>query len=52
MVRDGFAYRVRWRREGENVMIRPVDAQGRIVPFKPGQIWVEIVPSDMQVTWK
>ncbi len=52
VVRDGFVYRVRWRREGENVMMRPVDAQGRIVPFKPGQIWVEIVPSDMQVTWK
>ncbi|MDQ7030325.1 MAG: DUF3048 domain-containing protein [Ardenticatenia bacterium] len=52
VVRDGMAYEVTWRREGENVMIRPVDGRGEIVPFKPGPIWVEIVPLESPVSWK
>ncbi len=52
VVRDGLAYEVTWRREGENVMIRPVDAEGHIVPFKPGPIWVEIVPLGLEVSWE
>lgn len=49
VVRDGRAYEVTWRREGENVLIRPIAADGTIFPFKPGPLWVQIVPTGMDV---
>ncbi|KPL87225.1 DUF3048 domain-containing protein [Ardenticatena maritima] len=50
VVRDGRAYDVTWRREGENVLIRPIAPDGSIFPFKPGPLWVQIVPTGMDVS--
>ena len=50
--RDGSAYEVTWRREGENVFIRPITDDGDVLPFKPGQLWVQIVPDSMDVEWQ
>jgi len=50
VVRDGRAYEVTWRREGENVLIRPIAPDGSIMPFKPGPLWVQIVPEEMAVS--
>lgn len=49
--RDGKAYEVTWRREGENVLIRPIGDDGTVLPFKPGQLWVQIVPTDLKITY-
>lgn len=51
LFRDGQVWDARWRREGENVLIRIVDEDGEPIPLKPGQSWVQIVPETMEVSW-
>lgn len=50
--RDGRRYDVTWRREGENVLIRPITSDGKMLPFKAGQLWVQVVPEEMEVAWQ
>jgi hypothetical protein len=52
LFRDGGVWDLRWVREGENVLIRLVGGGGEVIPLKPGQTWVQIVPDTLQVTWE
>jgi len=42
--RDGLAVEGRWVRTGDTEMIRLVDGAGNPIPFKPGNVWIQVVP--------
>jgi len=42
--RDGQMYNVRWVRPGRHDLVRFVDASGQTFPFKPGNVWIQVVP--------
>lgn len=52
LFRDGAAWEGRWMREGENVLVRVVGADGAPIPLSPGQTYVQIVAADGSVTWE
>jgi len=52
LFRDGLAYPATWVREAPDQMLRYVDADGEPIPLKPGNVWVEIVPTDLEIEVK
>lgn len=42
--RDGKVVEGRWLRETDLEMIRLLDGEGNEIPFKPGNIWIQVVP--------
>ena len=48
--RDGVMVESRWSRPQPAEQMRLIDADGKDIPLKPGQTWVEIVPLDYKVT--
>lgn len=50
IVRDGQAFDVTWTRSDAHALFQFTAANGTPVPLKPGNIWVEVVPTEMQVT--
>ena len=51
LFRDGLVYDLTWAR-AEKGLPRFVDAAGKTVPFKPGQIWFEVLSSDSPTTFE
>ncbi|MCB0077115.1 MAG: DUF3048 domain-containing protein [Anaerolineales bacterium] len=49
LFRDGLRWDVTWRREGENALLRVVDAAGTPLPLRPGQSVIHIVPTTTTV---
>ncbi len=47
--RDGQMYDVRWVRPGRHDLVRFVDASGQTFPFKPGNVWIQVVPLEFNV---
>ncbi len=47
--RDGEVYEGRWQRTGNALGLRFVDSSGQVIPFKPGNTWLEMVPLNMAV---
>ncbi len=47
--RDGVLVEGTWQREQPNDLTRFKDASGKDIPLKPGQSWVEVVPTDYQL---
>jgi len=47
--RDGVAIEGRWLADDPHQMTRFLDKQGNVIPLKPGQTWLEIVPSDYEI---
>lgn len=52
LCRDGVVQEVRWERPASGGLIQYYDAGGHIVPLKPGQTWIQLVPPDYQVEIK
>jgi hypothetical protein len=50
LVRDGQLYQVKWQRLTESDVITLVDDAGNLVPFKPGQTWVEVMTANTVFT--
>ena len=48
--RDGQAYQGKWIRGGRQDPLRFVDGNGNLIPLKPGNTWMQLVPLDMKVT--
>lgn len=48
ILRDGQAYAVTWTRNDPH-SFWSFDTSGRAVPLKPGNVWIEVVPPEMQV---
>jgi len=48
--RDGVKIDGQWSRPEPAQQMRLVDADGKDIPLKPGQTWIEIVPLDYRVT--
>lgn len=46
LARDGQLYQVKWQRLAESDVITLVDDAGNLVPFKPGQTWVEVMTAN------
>ena len=46
LARDGKLYQVKWQRLAESDVITLVDDAGNLVPFKPGQTWVEVLTAN------
>jgi hypothetical protein len=46
LVRDGQLYQVKWQRLTESDVITLVDDAGNLVPFKPGQTWVQVLTAN------
>lgn len=49
---DGRAIAGRWRKRGVERPIEWLDAEGSPIPLKPGQRWIEVAPSDVDVAWE
>ena len=47
--RDGVVLEARWARMATNEPIQYYDAAGKIIPLKPGQTWIQLVPTDYAV---
>ena len=47
--RDGVAIEGRWLADDPHQMSRFLDKQGNVIPLKPGQTWIEIVPPDYEI---
>ncbi len=52
LVRDGQAFDVTWMRSDAKALFSFTDASGKTLAFKPGNIWIEVVPPQMQVTFQ
>ena len=48
--RDGRAVSGTWRRTKPDAMIEFFDAQGQPILLKPGQTWIQIIPTGMPFT--
>jgi hypothetical protein len=48
LFRDGLALAGRWVREDERDMIQFLDEADNPIPFKPGNVWIQVVP-DMDI---
>jgi hypothetical protein len=42
--RDGLMAEGTWVRQSSTEMIRILDEAGSPIPFKPGNVWVQVVP--------
>ncbi len=49
LVRDGQAFDVTWTRSDPHAFFQLADASGNAPAFQPGNIWIEVVPTEMQV---
>ena len=45
LFRDGLRYEGRWQRNDSKNMLTFTDLDGNVLPFKPGNTWVEVVPT-------
>lgn len=50
LLRDGQAYDLTWTRSDPKQLMQFTAADGSPAAFKPGNVWIEVVPTDMQVT--
>jgi hypothetical protein len=50
--RDGVVIEARWARMAVNEPIQYYDAAGKVIPLKPGQTWIQLVPVDYKVEVK
>jgi len=50
VIRDGVQQEAEWRRTAEDEVILYWDANGQVIPFKPGKTWIELMPPDHEVT--
>lgn len=50
LLRDGQAFDLIWSRSDPNAFFQLTGANGNAVGLMPGNTWIEVVPSDMQVT--
>lgn len=48
--RDGKMYTVRWQRPQRHAMLRLVDAAGNPFPLRPGQTFIQVVPTNFRIT--
>ena len=47
--RDGLALEARWLKGERDQMLRYVDASGNPIPLRPGNTWVQVVPTGMEI---
>jgi len=50
--RDGVMIEAKWVKPGVQDFVKYVYLDGSPVPLRPGQTWVEVVPTDYQITYK
>lgn len=49
LLRDGRAYPGQWVRPTRPDPLRILDGAGNPIPFKPGNVWIQLVPLEMKV---
>jgi hypothetical protein len=47
--RDGVVVEGRWSHDNPKDLIQYYDASGKLIPLRPGQTWIELVPADYKV---
>jgi hypothetical protein len=52
VIRDGVVVEGTWKRNANNEPILYYDRQGKVIPFKPGKTWIQLVPLDYNVVIK
>ncbi len=52
LFRDGLMWEGTWERTEREEMMRFLDAEGKPIPFKPGQTWMQLVPLDYEIEVK
>lgn len=50
--RDGKMVEGVWQRNGDIGVLQLRDSSGQIIPLKPGNTWIQLVPGDLAVTTK
>ncbi len=48
--RDGQVFHARWVRSNPDEMTKFYDMEARLLPLKPGNIWIVVVPIEMEIT--
>ena len=48
--RDGQVFYARWVRHNPDEITKFFDVEGRLLPLKPGNIWIAVVPIGMEIT--
>ncbi len=51
LFRDGVMVPCTWRRPQDGGLIQYYDAADKLVPLKPGQTWIELVPPDYDIAY-
>ena len=49
--RDGLALEATWEKEARNQRTKFYDMTGEEIQFNPGQTWIQIVPTDREITY-
>jgi hypothetical protein len=49
VIRDGVMIEGVWRRTALDAVILYWDADGEVIPLKPGKTWIELMPPDYEV---
>jgi hypothetical protein len=52
LLRDGVMQEVRWEQKDPGGLVQYYDTSGTLAPLKPGQTWVQLVPTDYAVEVK
>ncbi len=47
LLRDGQRFNVTWRRPNRDSMMQFFDAEGNVIPFKPGKTWFNLVATNI-----
>jgi len=50
--RDGLMIEAKWLRPGQDDFVKYLYPDGSLVPLRPGQTWVEVVPPEYEVQYK
>jgi hypothetical protein len=50
--RDGVMIEAEWRRTAEDKPILYWDANGEVIPLRPGKTWIQLVPPDYEVVFE
>ncbi|HZQ06899.1 MAG TPA: DUF3048 domain-containing protein [Anaerolineae bacterium] len=49
ILRDGQAFDVTWSRNDPHALWQFTNANGQMIPLKPGNTWIEVVPPEMKI---
>ncbi len=50
ILRDGLVIEAKWSQSSPKELIQYYDADGKLIPLRPGKTWIQLVPTDYKIT--